>query len=125
MPAVQVEMSMMEKEAAQNEKSGVVPEVKVLSSQKILDPYAPIIAGLHKNRCEKCGSTGNLYVHLRDGDIRNRRLENLTLLCHKCKVEEDKKIFRAIMYDLVGTIYQEAEKVAVAVPGSIRQKERI
>ena len=51
-------------------------------------------------------------MHLRDGDIRNRRIENLTLLCHKCKVEEDRRIFRAIMFDLLGAIYQAAEKQA-------------
>lgn len=114
----------MGKEGVQEEMSRSAPEVKVLSSQKILDPYAPIIAGLHKNRCEKCGSTGSLYVHLRDGDIRNRRLENLTLLCHKCKVEEDKKIFRAIMYDLVGTIYQGVEKGIIVVSPEAQRKEK-
>jgi len=100
----------MGKEEVKGARNGEGSRVKTLSSQKILDPYTPIIDTLHKHRCEACGSAENLYIHLRDGDIRNRSLDNLTLLCYKCKLEADRKIFRSILYDVLGAIYQEVEK---------------
>lgn len=111
----------METEKVGDAKTDELPRVKTLSSQKILDPYTPIIASLHKNRCEKCGSTENLYIHLRDGDIRNRDLDNLTLLCYKCKLEADRKIFRSILYDVLGAIYQEKEEEIVPI---LRAREK-
>ena len=115
---------MSDHETKGNEKN-VPTNVKVLSSQKVLDPYSPIVAGLHKNRCEKCGSTESLYVHLKDGDVRNRRLDNLTILCHKCKLEEDRRIFRSILYDIVGAMYLEKEKEAVPILSEAKSKEKV
>jgi len=116
----------MGKEETKGAGSDEMSKVKTLLSQKILDPYAPIIGHLHNNRCEKCGTTENLYVHLRDGDIKNRSLDNLTLLCYKCKLEADRLIFRSILYDMLGTIYQEKEKEILPpkarVPASSERK---
>lgn len=100
----------MDTEEVKGERSAALTRVKTLSSQRILDPYTPIIDSLHHHRCEVCGTTEDLYIHLKDGDIRNRDLDNLTLLCYKCKLEADRKIFRSILYDVLGTIFQEKEK---------------
>jgi len=103
----------METEKVKGVRADEVARVKTLSSQKILDPYTPIIDSLHNHRCEVCGTTEDLYIHLRDGDVRNRSLDNLTLLCYKCKLEADRKIFRSILYDVLGAIVQEKEKEIV------------
>ena len=103
----------METEKVEGAKTDELTRVKTLSSQRILDPYTPIIDSLHKHQCEKCGSTENLYIHLRDGDVQNTSLDNLTLLCYKCKLEADRKIFRSILYDVLGAIFQEKEKEIV------------
>lgn len=110
---------------SRTKESNEAVSVKVLSSQKVLDPYSPIVASIHKNRCEKCGSTENLYVHLKDGDVRNRRLDNLTLLCHKCKIDEDRRIFRSILYDIVGSMYLDKEKDIAPLVTETRSKNSI
>ena len=100
-------------EVVKDAKNDELTRVKTLSSQRILDPFTPIVDSLLNHQCEVCGSTENLYIHLRDGDIRNSSLDNLTLLCYKCKLKEDRKIFRSILYDVLGTIYQKKEKEIV------------
>lgn len=41
------------------------------------------------HRCERCGSTGQLVVHHRDGHARGRaahRLSNLEVVCRRCHI---------------------------------------